>query len=270
MHALIVLAQPEPQSLNGRLARRAAEEFKAQGASVEISDLYAQGFDPVEGARHYDVRQQPGYFETQGEQRAAFEASRTPADVAAELEKVRRADVLLFQFPVWWWGLPAMLKGWFDRVWIYGGTYSSQRRFERGPFAGKKTFVSATLGASTDGGGFNGNEGDMELTLWPVLISLRYVGMTVLPPLLTFSASGGAEGANSAKLAATRQRAEEAIAERVRKIGSTPEMPFNLWEHFDERCRLKPGMPAYTPVVRHNPTLDLGGGWRYGATPREG
>jgi len=264
MHALIVLAQPEPQSLNGRLARRAAEEFEAQGATAEISDLYAQGFDPVEGPRHYRLRQQPGYFETQGEQRAAHENARTPADVAAELKKVRRADLLLFQFPMWWWGLPAMLKGWFDRVWIYGGTYSSQHRFERGPFAGKRAQVSVTLGASADGGAYNGNEGDMEMALWPVLISLRYVGMTVLEPLLFFGVHGGVEAGRSAKLAETKRQAEERLAARIRGIASAPEMPFNRWEHFDERGRLKPGAPAYSPFVRHAAALELGGGWRYG------
>lgn len=263
MHALIVLAQPEPQSLNGRLARRAARELAAQGATVEISDLYAQGFDPVEGPRHYGGRLDAGYFDTQAEQRGAHERGVTPADVAAELDKVRRADLLIFQFPMWWWGLPAILKGWFDRVWIYGGTYSSAHRFERGPFAGKKALVSVTLGASPDGGAYNGNEGDMELALWPALISLRYVGMTVLPPLLFFGVHGGVEGARSAKLAATKAAAEETLAARIRSIGAAAEMPFNLWEHFDERHRLKPGAPAYSPFVRHSQTLDLGDGWVY-------
>ncbi len=263
MHALIVLAQPEPQSLNGRLARVAAAQLRAQGATVEISDLYAQGFDPVEGPRHYGARNDPGYFDTQGEQRSAYERAATPPAVVAELDKVRRADLLIFQFPVWWWGPPAMMKGWFDRIWIYGATYSSANRFERGPFRGKKALLSVTLGASTDGGSYNGNEGDMLLALWPVLISLRYVGMTVLPPLLSFAIHGGPAGAKSPELAAKKGKAEAAMAERIRTIGSTPELPFNLWEDFDERHRLKPGAPAYTPFVRHRETLDLGGGWSY-------
>lgn len=259
MHTLIVLAQPEPQSFNGRLARLAERLLIEQGGTVEISDLYAQGFNPVEGPAHFATRKDAGYFETQGEQRHAHNTHSVPADVAAELEKVRRADLIFFQFPVWWWGPPAMLKGWLDRCWIYGGMYTSSRRFERGPMQGRKALISATLGASADAGAYNGNEGDTMLALWPMLISLRYVGLSVLPPLLTYGVHGGLNGAQSEALAETQRKAEAALTERLRTIATTPELPFNLWDDFDDTHRLKPGAPSYTPYIRHNRLLNVGG-----------
>lgn len=260
MHTLIVLAQPEPRSFNGRLTKLAAEQLRARGGTVEITDLYRQGFNPVEGPAHYASRMDPEYFETQGEQRHAYRTGTVPADVEAELAKVRRADFLLFQFPVWWWGPPAMLKGWLDRCWIYGGMYTSRTRFEKGPMSGKRAMLSCTLGASAEAGGSDGNEGDTMLALWPMLISLRYVGLSVLPPLLIYGVHGGLNGAQSEALAETQRKAEAALADRLQRLDETPELPFNTAEHFGDDHRLKPDAPVYSPYVRHRRELDIGGG----------
>src|SRR6186713_2642087 len=66
--AHIVLAHPEPKSFNGNLARIAEATLSAQGYSVTLSDLYAMGFDPCEGPRHYEARHAPARFDTQSEQ----------------------------------------------------------------------------------------------------------------------------------------------------------------------------------------------------------
>lgn len=258
MHALIVLAQPEPRSCNARLARCAADCLRAAGAEVEISDLYAMGFDPVEGPGHYAVPADAAYFDAQREQRGAFERGRTPADVRAEIDKLFRADLLILQFPLWWWGPPAILKGWFDRVFVYGGLYSSGRRFERGPLAGRKAMLSVTLGAPAGATGHDGNEGDTRLVLWPLLITLRYVGYSVLPPVLVPGIHDGRDAATAAAVAARVDDAELALAQRIAAFETTPELPFNRWDDFDAEFRLKPGAPAHTPFIRHRAELDLG------------
>ena len=55
-----------------------------------------------------------------------------PAEVAEELARMDRADLLVLQYPMWWHLAPAMLKGWFDRVFAYGDAYTSAKRFENG------------------------------------------------------------------------------------------------------------------------------------------
>ena len=134
MKAHIVLAHPEPQSFNANLARVAAETLTSQGWSVTTSDLYAMGFDPCERGDHYAPRKNDARFDAQAEQHHASASSAIPAAVAAEIARLDQADLLILQYPMWWHLPPAMLKGWIDRVFIYGEVYQSKKRFENGRF----------------------------------------------------------------------------------------------------------------------------------------
>jgi NAD(P)H dehydrogenase (quinone) len=131
MQAHIVLAHPEPRSFNANLAEVARRSLEAQGWSVSVSDLYGMGFDPCERAEHYVARQQPNRFDVQAEQRHASKQGTMPPIVAAEIKRLDHAELLILQYPMWWHLPPAMLKGWFDRVLIFGEVYASQKRFER-------------------------------------------------------------------------------------------------------------------------------------------
>ena len=140
MHAHIVLPHPEPQSFNAHLARIATRSLEAQGWHVSMSDLYSMGFDPCERPQHYVARQQPGRFDVQAEQR-----------------------LLILQYPMWRHLPPAMLKGWLDRVLIFGEVYASTKRFERGRFGGKRAMISVTVGTSAETYAFDGRSGDIDL-----------------------------------------------------------------------------------------------------------
>ncbi|OBZ93296.1 NAD(P)H dehydrogenase [Pararhizobium polonicum] len=110
MHALIVVAHPDPKSLSHSVAAHVADGVSLSGAghSVEIADLAAEGFDPrftmADLALH----------------RREVPAS---ADVAAEQARIDRADALVLVFPVYWWSMPGLLKGWIDRVFSNGWAY---------------------------------------------------------------------------------------------------------------------------------------------------
>lgn len=110
MHALIVVAHPEPKSLSHSVAARVAKGVSLfePGNSFEIGDLAAEGFDPRFNAA--DV--------------AAFRKDAPiPADVAAEQARIDRADALVLVYPVYWWSMPGLLKGWIDRVFSNGWAY---------------------------------------------------------------------------------------------------------------------------------------------------
>src|SRR5262245_27525373 len=184
MNALVILAHPEPLSFNGHLARCARDALAADGHAVEISDLYAAGFDPREAGHHFARRRDPDRFDAAAEQRFGWEHQALPSDVAGELDKVLAADLVILQFPLWWFGPPAMLKGWIDRVFVYGGLYSSGRRHDRGVCRGKRALVCVTAGSSEAACSPDGREGDTRLVLWPTPDALRYVGVTVPPPVL--------------------------------------------------------------------------------------
>jgi NAD(P)H dehydrogenase (quinone) len=253
MNAVIVLAHPEAMSFNGHLARVAERALAKEGARVRLVDLYRAHFDPCEGPRHFQVRRCPERFDAQTEQRFSYERGLLPIDVAREIELIRWADVVLLQFPLWWFGLPAMLKGWMDRVFVYGGLYSSSKRHDTGICRNKKAVLCVTTGSSAKACAHNGIEGDTRLILWPALYSLRYLGFAVLRPFIIHGVRGGLEGPALEAQHAYLRSMEERYVAFLRLLDRAPLVPFNSVDDFDAEGQLMPGAPVYSPFVRHSP-----------------
>lgn len=146
MRYFIVHAHHEPKSFNGALTATAADRLRSLGHSVEVSDLYAMGFDPISDRRNFATVADPGYLKQQAEESHASEHAGFAPDIEAELEKLERCDALVFQFPLWWFGMPAVLKGWCDRVLAMGRVYGGGKWYENGIGAGKPAIVSMTTG----------------------------------------------------------------------------------------------------------------------------
>lgn len=190
MQVHIVLAHPEPTSLNAGLAEAARDVLRDQGHRVTFSDLYETGFDPAERGRHYRERADPTRFSPLLEQRHSWEAGSVPDPVATEIEALEECDLLILQFPIWWHGPPAMMKGWFDRVFLNGVLYTSSKRYDRGHFKGRRALVSVTTGAPQAAFGPGARGGDPEDILWPVHYSLHYMGFEVLEPHIVYGVQG--------------------------------------------------------------------------------
>ena len=257
MHAHIVLAHPETQSFNAHLASVARLVLEAQGWSVSLSDLYGLGFDPCERAEHYPARMQPQRFDVQAEQRHASNQATMPPEVAAEIERLDRADLLILQYPMWWHLPPAMLKGWFDRVLIYGEVYTSQRRFEKGRFLGKRAMLSLTVGTSPETYGFDGRSGDIDLLLWPVNFSLAYVGYSVLTPFVAYGVEAGLRYSDASAVEARLRRVEEDLKGALRSLDRRLMIPFNRMAEWGANGRIVPEAPVHSPFIRRKERLDL-------------
>ncbi len=110
MHSLIVVAHPNSRSLTHAIAQRIAHSITASNPqhSTELADLMAEGFDP-----RFNLVDQALFLKQ----------SAPPADVAAEQERLDRADALVIVYPIYWWSFPAVLKGWIDRVFTQGWAY---------------------------------------------------------------------------------------------------------------------------------------------------
>jgi len=89
-----------------------------------LTDLYATGFDPCEGPTHFGSRHDTELFHTQTEQRYNAENQSLAPEVNAEMQHLHDCDLLVVHFPLWWFGPPAILKGWMDRVFVYGHMYT--------------------------------------------------------------------------------------------------------------------------------------------------
>lgn len=235
MQVLIVFCHPEPQSFNGALRELAVSTLEDLGHQVEVSDLYAESFDPVEHPAHYLQRIEPDRFLPLTEQRQAFQAGTLPSDVQRELQRIERANLVILQFPLWWHGLPAMLKGWFDRVMVYGGTYSGSMRYDRGYFSGKRVMASLTAGSPAPAFTRHGRGGDMATLLWPLHCSLYYLGMTVLPPHVIYGIQGsGVSYQDESEFRAHLEDEKAGWIRRLKRLGSDAPIPFSGWSDWDE------------------------------------
>ncbi|MGC0415383.1 NAD(P)H dehydrogenase (quinone) [Embleya sp. AB8] len=146
---LVVTAHPDPLSLNAALARFAVEELRTAGHEVRVSDLYAMKWKAVVDADDFPEHVAAGRPDVLGTSQRATPAGRLAPEIAAEQEKLRWADAVILQFPMWWFGAPAILKGWFDRVFTAGFAYGPKVAppYTEGPLGGRRALVSVTVGA---------------------------------------------------------------------------------------------------------------------------
>ncbi|MFJ4172620.1 NAD(P)H-dependent oxidoreductase [Microbacterium sp. NPDC089696] len=189
-------AHPQDASFNARLFRDGVEAL-SRDHDVEITDLYAQGFDPVLGAA--DLGQPHGregnVVDLMGE---AYAAGQVPADVVEEQRKLAAADLVVLQFPLWWYGPPAILKGWFDRVLTNGFAYGTADpdtgiplRYGDGPLVGRRALVIVTAGEDDRSIGNRGISGDIDSLLFPLTHgTLWYTGIESLDLHVVHDADG--------------------------------------------------------------------------------
>ncbi|HVY04951.1 MAG TPA: NAD(P)H-dependent oxidoreductase [Burkholderiales bacterium] len=252
MKILFVFAHPEPKSFNGALLQTAMDHLNARGHQVRVSDLYAQRFDPSAGPADYTERANPDVYEYRAEMKHALAGSGYVPQIEEEQEKLRWCEVLILQFPMWWFGPPAILKGWIDRVMTYGFAYTPTQRFEDGLLKGRRALVSVTTGARESVFAPDGMDGDIHRILWPLQNGvLRYVGFDVLPPFIAHGIGLIDEPARVAMLDALRNRLDSLLAD-------APLFFHPLADYGPDR-RLKPGVTARTSF-QWNPGDD----WRPG------
>jgi NAD(P)H dehydrogenase (quinone) len=232
MNVLIVHAHEEPRSFNGALRDTAVRVLTEEGHRVVVSDLYPMGFNPVGGRHDFTALHDPENFRYGIEQTRASEAGTFAPDLAAEQAKLFEADLLIFQFPLWWFGLPAILKGWVDRVFAAGLTYGGGRWYSNGVFRGKRAMLSLTTGGPPSIYSPRGLNGSLETILFPIQHGMLYfVGFDVLPPFVAYSAARSSSEERDEYLALYEQR--------LRAWQSTPALEFHPLDHYDASFQLK-------------------------------
>jgi NAD(P)H dehydrogenase (quinone) len=230
MNVLWVFAHPEPRSLSGALRDDGLRALRELGHDVRESDLYAMKWNPVVDAR-----------------------DEVSPDILAEQEKLEWADAVVVQFPLWWYGMPAMLKGWFDRVFVKGFGYGVRAgdgrtlRYGEGRLAGKRAMVVLTAGAREPAMGPRGVNGSLDEVLWPLHHgTLFYAGMSVLPPVAVY----GAERVSDVRFAEARSH----LRTRLSTLETTEPIPFRTQNggDYDDDLVLRPDRsPGATGLAVH-------------------
>ncbi|XP_061697173.1 NAD(P)H dehydrogenase [quinone] 1-like [Syngnathoides biaculeatus] len=210
--ALLVYAHQSPGSFNAAAKDVAVDVLTAQGCTVTVSDLYAMKFKAAATAE--DIISEGGVkraenFSYAEETKVAWEEGKLSADITAEQHKLSAADLIIFQFPMYWFSLPAILKGWIDRVLVLGYAYSKEKRYSQGIFKEKKAMLSFTTGSQESMFSAHGINGDMNVTLWPIQNGiLHYCGFQVLAPQIFWAPAHVPQEDRAAMLQAWRGRLE--------------------------------------------------------------
>ncbi|WP_402374099.1 NAD(P)H-dependent oxidoreductase [Isoptericola rhizosphaerae] len=188
MQTLIVSAAPSAGSLTADLAATAESTLREQGHDAVLLDLPRLGWHPAVRPSDYGVETLTGPVGTHASDAAA--AGTLHPEVVRHQELLRRADLLVLVFPLWWAGMPAVLKGWVDRVFTEGFAYGlrdaagNPRKYGDGAFAGKRGLVLTTAGDRAEAFSPRGVNGHIEDLLFPINHGiLWYTGIEPLAPL---------------------------------------------------------------------------------------
>lgn len=189
MNTLVVVSHPDPHSLTHQVAHSVVEAIRSTGTTVETADLAAESFDPRFSAADLSL------FRGNGS---------TPSDVAEEQTRIDRAEHLILVFPMYWWSMPALLKGWIDRVFVEGWAYEYGDRV----FVKKldRLTIHLVVVAGDDADSFERHGVHEAIRTQIERGIIEYCGATVGPTNFVY----GAE---------TRSRAE--LATEISAIGST-------------------------------------------------
>ena len=221
MNAFVLLAHPEPRSFNGALYRTAVDTLRVAGHAVTESDLHAMRFDPVSGRHNFTTTKAPDTLKLQLEELHATANAGFAPDIETELRKIEACDLMIWQFPLWWFGLPAILKGWVDRVFAMGRAYGGGKVYGTGVWRGKRALLSLTTGGPEPAYLKDGFNGDLAGILRPIHRGvLEFCGFDVLAPQVTWGPVRLTDEQRAAALAAWAERLRHIEAEPPIEVGA--------------------------------------------------
>lgn len=251
MKVLWLFAHPDRGSLNAALRDEGLRTLRGLGHEYRESDLYAMDWNPVVGGGdfHHDRDER---LIVGAESERAYQAGSLSQDIVLEQEKLRWADTVILQFPLWWYGMPAILKGWFDRVFVKGFAYDVRvngrtLRYGEGNLTGKRAMLVVTAGAREAGFGPRGVNGELNDLLFPLQHgTLWYTGMQVVPPLLV----SGADRVSAEQF----EKSAGELRERLRTLPTVTPIPFRRQNSgdYDADLVLRPEIaPGRTGIGVH-------------------
>jgi NAD(P)H dehydrogenase (quinone) len=268
MNVFIVYAHPEPKSLNAELLKFSVQVLKEAGHEVQVSDLYAMKWKAVADRADFPwlgAEERLDYAVASG---TALTQKKQLPEIEAEQQKLLWADFVIFQFPLWWYSMPAILKGWVERVYAYQfaygiGEHGGERwgdRFGEGTLKGRRAMIVTTAGGREPHYRPRGINGYMEDLLWPIQHGIFYYpGMESLPAFTPFEVGGRTASKEVEKIKADYK-------DRLLTLETTPIIQYRSQNggDYDGQQVLKPGREAkgVTGLAIHqiNPRVPSYGG----------
>jgi len=183
MKAHIVFTHPNLQSFNDQMRNIAIQTLEEMGWTVSVSDLHQMKFKAAADEEDFTSLSNEGFFDLQKEQSMALQNQSFSEDIKREHQLLHEADLIIFQFPLWWESMPALMKGYIDRVFSMGWAYGGGKAL-----AGKSVLVSTTTGAP-DFVWIPENRWTIKDTFKHLFVgTFKLCGMQSLEPFIAYSA----------------------------------------------------------------------------------
>src|SRR5229473_2392493 len=223
LNILVVHAHHEPKSFCGALFRHAVQTLSDAGHSVFTSDLYAQQFNPVSDRRNFTSMFDANYLKQGKEERHATAVGGFALDLECEIRKLESCDLLVFSFPLWWFAMPAILKGWVDHTFAYARIFGDTRMYENGLGQGRKrAMIVMTTGGDRETFGPRGLHPSLESILAPVEHGIfLFNGFLPLEPFVAFQPARITHQERTAYLRALGERLQRLEHEQPRRVASS-------------------------------------------------
>lgn len=187
MKIFIILAHPEEKSFNAALFHTAIDTMEAAGHEVKTSNLYIANFQPVSDKSNFTHLKNAAYFKQQDEEIYSSKKNTFSPDILLEQDKVEWCDIMIWQFPLYWFSVPAILKGWIDKVFSMGKFYDNGKIYDNGISVGKKAMLSVTTGGPKKNY-MADKYGNINAILFPIHHGiLEFLGFSVLQPEIIYS-----------------------------------------------------------------------------------
>jgi NAD(P)H dehydrogenase (quinone) len=206
LSALIVRSHPEPASFSSSQSAVAAQALVGAGYTVDTIDLYSDGWQPVLARDEFPATDGP--FKPQVEQMRAVADGTLDPVVQEHLQRLLAADLLVLSFPLWWFSVPAILKGWIDRVFVMGALFGGEHGlFGDAALVGKDAVLLVTTGGPEEAFGVDGAFGPMDDFLFHLRRGvLEFVGYRVLDPVISYGPARLDEPSREAALAVVHEK----------------------------------------------------------------
>lgn len=234
LNVLIVVAHPNPIAFNHRLAAIAADTLRKNGYIVSLLDLYAMPMVQSNLITDFNHSYNTRDFDYKLEQQNAFRNDSFNDEIKKSQRLLIDADILILQFPLWWFSMPAIMKNWIEKTISFDFAYNGRERrwFSNGVFKNKKAMLSLTTSGSKKLYQDNGINGDINRILWPIHNGLlNFIGYDVLPPFICWG-SDTSQKNNKAHF-------ERMFIKRLKSLKNIEPLTFHPLDKFEDGYILK-------------------------------
>ena len=185
----MIVAHPENNSFNSSIANAQKNVLIENGYKVRFSNLYKDNFNPLLTRKDFKGLETYDHVQFPMAQNEAHINNKVNDEVLNEQKNLLWADILILQFPMWLYGMPAILKGWCEKVLSEGFAHkpSDNIWFEKGKMSNKKLLLSITTNGKRESFSSRGRHGSMDIILWPILNSFWFSGFKILEPLIAYN-----------------------------------------------------------------------------------